>query len=103
MYVYVDMQRDLLFGVPEEIQERRTCCEDKREAGWDFWRRRARRITVPETAMAVARTTPCEQSIEDMVDEEAEEEGKNWIKRRICCGVFTLFYMGTQHKTRVEG
>lgn len=33
MYVYVDMQRDLLFGVPEEIQERRTCCEDKREAG----------------------------------------------------------------------
>lgn len=32
---------------------------------------------MPETAMAVARTTPCEQSIEDMVDEEAEEEGKN--------------------------
>ena len=48
-------------NIPEVIQDLRIW-----GFGKDFWRRRARRITVPETAMAVAKTTPCELSIGDM-------------------------------------
>jgi len=91
----------LLYSLPGEIQDLRACCEDCGiwwwspgnwpEGRWDFWRRKASTITVPETAMAVARTTPCEQSEEDMVDESRKG---TWIKyvmwlaeyERICFG-----------------
>lgn len=55
---------------PEDIQDRRIGGGEggvSRTGNWVLWRRRARRITVPETAMAVAKTTPCALIIEDML------------------------------------
>lgn len=40
----------------------------------NFCRRKARIITVPETAMAVANTTPCGDIIEDMITDNKERE-----------------------------
>lgn len=55
---------------PEEMQDLGN--------GWGgaraFWRQKATRNTVPETAMAVARTTACEESTEDMVGRVGEEK-----------------------------
>lgn len=60
--------------VPEQRQDRRIGFVAGRESwfarkwvGWKFLsRRRARKMTVPETAMAVARTNPGDANMEDM-------------------------------------
>lgn len=51
--------------------------------GDDFWRRRARRITVPETAaMAVAKNTPWELSVGDIEKMIKTYKGKKERVRR---------------------
>ena len=49
--------------IPEEMQD---LGRDGEVTDVSFWRRKARTITVPETAMAVAKTTLLEFKIEDM-------------------------------------
>jgi hypothetical protein len=46
---------------------------------------------VPETAMAVARTTPCEQSIEDIVDESREKrKERKKLEKSVLCDLLNL-------------
>jgi hypothetical protein len=46
---------------------------------------------VPETAMAVARTTPCEQSIEDIVDESREKrKERKKLEKSVLCDLQNL-------------
>ena len=72
------------FCVPEERQERKIGCEDwgiwsteNWVFGRDFWSLRTRRTTVPDTAMAVAKTTPWGLIIEDMVTRKKQA----WLDR----------------------
>ena len=81
-YIYTERERErekvhVCFCVPVEIQERKIGGEEcgiwspgNWVGGRDFWRRNTRRKTVPETAMAVARTTPWGLIIEDMASEK---------------------------------
>jgi len=78
-------------NLPEDKQERRIGVEEEEEEeeetwwreNWDFWRRRARMMTVPETAMAVAKTAPCEVIIEDIVWRKEERFGLWWKLRKV--------------------
>ena len=46
---------------------------------------------MPETAMAVARTTPCEQSIEDIVDESREKrKERKKLEKSVLCDLLNL-------------
>lgn len=66
--------RGVWWGRDDELT---TCKESCWESGNDFWRRRARRITVPETAaMAVANTMPWE----DIIFEK--ERNKVWRRKQ---------------------
>lgn len=50
--------------------------------GGFWWRRAASRMTVPETAMAVANTTLCDDRIEDMIDDASRSV--NYVPLCLC-------------------